>query len=206
MKKKREWIRIGIIILAVVFIISTVTFEIFEFPTLVTQFIGALLGVVITAIITVLLLQGQSRTEENLEKKLKVFEKKQEIYFNFLEKLNTILQNEDTQRFSPSKKQFQNEELNLQDLLFEFGYLKMHTSNETFSEILVYVSNLIEENNKLKFLEAASMDDYNQYYQVLANNYFSIVTLLKKELYVKELPHFNTETINAIINNSLKGY
>ncbi|SFJ42806.1 hypothetical protein [Myroides guanonis] len=206
MKKKREWIRIGIIILAVVFIISTVTFEIFEFPTLVTQFIGALLGVVITAIITVLLLQGQSRTEENLEKKLKVFEKKQEIYFNFLEKLNTILQNEDTQRFTPSKKQFQNEELNLQDLLFEFGYLKMHTTNETFSEILVYVSNLIEENNKLKFLETASMDDYNQYYQVLANNYFSIVTLLKKELYAKELPHFNTETINTIINNSLKGY
>lgn len=206
MKKKRELIRIGIIILAVVFIISTVTFEIFEFPTLVTQFIGALLGVVITAIITVLLLQGQSRTEENLEKKLKVFEKKQEIYFNFLEKLNTILQNEDTQRFTPSKKQFQNEELNLQDLLFEFGYLKMHTTNETFSEILVYVSNLIEENNKLKFLETASMDDYNQYYQVLANNYFSIVTLLKKELYAKELPHFNTETINTIINNSLKGY
>lgn len=206
MKKKREWIRIGILILAVIFIISTVIFEIFEFPTLVTQFIGALLGVVITAIITVLLLQGQSRTEENLEKKLKVFEKKQEIYFNFLDKLNTILQNEDTQRFTPSKKKIQNEELNLQDLLFEFGYLKMHTTNETFSEILVYVSNLIEENNKLKFLESATMDDYNQYYQGLANNYFSIVTLLKKELYSKELPHFNTEIVNTIIKNSLKGY
>ena len=206
MRKKKEWIRISIFVLAVVFIICTVTFEIFEFPTLVAQFIGALLGVVITAIITVLLLQGQSHTEENLEKKLKVFEKKQEIYFNFLEKLNTILQNEDTQRFTPSKNKIQDEELNLQDLLFEFGYLKMHTTNETFSQVLIYVSNLIKENNKLKFLEVATMNDYKQYYQVLSENYFSIVTLLKKELYQKELSHTNTETIQEIIDSSLKGY
>lgn len=206
MKKKKDWIRISIFTLAIAFIICTVTFEIFEFPTLVTQFIGALLGVVITAIITVLLLQGQSRTEESLEKKLKVFEKKQDIYFNFLEKLNSILQNEETQQFTPSKKQIQDEELNLQDLLFEFGYLKMHTSNQTFSKVLIYVNNLIEENNKLKFLEVPTIEDYKNYYQILADNYFNIVTLLKKELYAKELPHFNTDTINTIINNSLKGY
>ena len=178
----------------------------FEFPTLVAQFIGALLGVVITAIITVLLLQGQSTTEENMEKKLKVFEKKQDIYFNFLEKLNSILQNEDVQRGTVGKKQIEDEELNLQDLLFELGYLKMHTSNETFSQILIYINNLLEENNKLKFLKETSKDDYRQYYQVLATNYFNIVTLLKKELYLKEMAHFNTNKINEIIDHSLKGY
>lgn len=206
MTKKRDWIRISILILTIAFLLCAVTFEIFELHTLAAQFIGALLGVVITAIITVLLLQGQSRTEENLERNLKVFEKKQEIYFGFLEKLNAILQNEDIQRSTLDEKRIQDEELNLQDLLFEFGYLKMHTSNETFSQILVHVNNLIEENNSLKFLEITSPDDYKQYYQVLAKNYFSIVALLKKELYVEDIAHFNSTTVNSIIDNSLKGY
>jgi uncharacterized membrane protein YccC len=83
---KKIW-TYGIILFTVVFIAVAVAvfFNIYDMEILPSQFYGALIGVVITAIITVFLLQRQTTNKEQREKSVKVFEKKQEIYHNFLE-------------------------------------------------------------------------------------------------------------------------
>lgn len=92
MKQKRNLWVYGVIVFTLIFIASSVIFKIYEFEVLPSQFFGALIGVVITAIITLFLLQGQTSNEEEREKSVKVFEKKQEVYHAFLEELKKIIQ------------------------------------------------------------------------------------------------------------------
>lgn len=206
MFKKYDLTRIQILLLTLVFLVCAVVFDVFELHVLPAQFVGALLGVVITAIITVLLLQGQSKNEESLEKNMKVFEKKQEVYFNFLENLNTILKKEEAIRHQNTEKDIELEEANLQDLIFEFGYLKMHTSDKTFNSVLGHVLTLIQESNKLKFQEGVTSEDYKKYYSHLSKDFFAIVSLLKQELYAQGAESIEVNTMDKIIKTSLKGY
>lgn len=85
MKLQSNLFRIAVLVLTIIFIITAVTFEIFELSSLPAQFFGTLLGVVITAIITVLLLQGQTKSEESRERNLLVFEKKTRSFFSFFD-------------------------------------------------------------------------------------------------------------------------
>lgn len=202
MLKKINWSRVGVISFTVIFLITAITFEIFELASLPGQFFGTLLGVVITAIITVLLLQGQTKSEEVRERHLMVFEKKQEIYFGFLTKLNTILQNDSLSPHLSREKERENEVHNLHDLLFEFGYLQMHTSAETFDKILDYVGNLISESNQIKSLKDNDKEQFKNYYSVLSSDFFAIVALLKNELYKESLPHIDKKKIDRIIQLS----
>lgn len=86
MKKKNFWIY-GIGIFAILGLGGAIAFGIIPLENLPSQFYGALVGTVITAIITILLLQGQTQTEENKERNVKVFEKKSEVFNNFIEQL-----------------------------------------------------------------------------------------------------------------------
>lgn len=79
MNNKNFWIY-GIVIFSILFLGGGVLFQIFEFGSLPMQFYGALIGVVITAIITVFLLQGQTATEEMKEQNMRIFEKKSAIF------------------------------------------------------------------------------------------------------------------------------
>ena len=74
MKNKNLWLY-GIIAFTILFIASAVIFRVLNVEILPSQFYGALIGVVITAIITVFLLQGQTANEEKRERSIKVFEK-----------------------------------------------------------------------------------------------------------------------------------
>lgn len=86
MKTKSLWIY-GIVIFSILGLGGAIAFRIIPLEDLPSQFYGALVGTVITAIITILLLQGQTQTEENKERNVKVFEKKSELFNNFIEKL-----------------------------------------------------------------------------------------------------------------------
>ncbi len=204
MKIKSSWSRIGIITFTVVFLIVAITFEIIELASLPGQFFGTLLGVVITAIITVLLLQGQTTSEESRERNLLVFEKKQEVFFHFLNQLNAILQKDVLATNFNTDKTIKQNVHNLQDLLFEFGYLQMHTSSETFDKILVYVGNLLEESNAIKALDIRDNQAIEKYYSILSNDFFAIISLLKIELYHDAPAHVNTKDIERIIKLSFK--
>lgn len=203
MLKKLNWFHLGIIALTVVFLLTAVTFEILELASLPAQFFGTLLGVVITAIITVFLLQGQTKSEEHREINLLVFEKKQQVYFDFLTKLNLILQKENLAPHLSEQKKIDDEVVNLQDLIFEFGYLQMHTSSESFNHILTYVAELIEQSNVLKTIDKNQVDYYKDYYKVLSDKYFVIVALLKTELYQQPTEQINKQKIQDIVDKVL---
>jgi hypothetical protein len=62
----------------------TVVFNIFSLGELPASFIGAALGAVITGVVTVILLDGQSKAEEVKERNVKVFEQKSKIFQEYI--------------------------------------------------------------------------------------------------------------------------
>ncbi|WP_413512518.1 hypothetical protein [Myroides odoratus] len=202
MKLRSNLYRAAVLLLTIVFLLTAVTFEIFELSSLPAQFFGTLLGVVITAIITVLLLQGQTKSEESRERNLMVFEKKQAVFFHFLTQLNTILQKEKLTLHLSRDKTLEREVNSLQDLLFEFGFLQMHTSADTFEKILESVGNLMEESKRIKSIENKSEQDFEIYYNVVATDVFAIVSLLKLELYKLAPTAINKKQLDRIIKLS----
>ena len=143
-KKKNLWVY-GIIAFSAVFIASAVIFKIFDLEVLPSQFYGALIGVVITAIITVFLLQGQTANEEQRERSIKVFEKKQNVYHEFLDKLKVIIKDGEITIAAQGKKtESDNNVDELKDLLFQLGYIQMHTSEENTNKIFEKVAIIIQ--------------------------------------------------------------
>lgn len=84
--KKHIWLW-GILLFTLFFVATSVLFRIYNVEILPSQFYGALIGVVITAIITVLLLQGQSAQEMKRDKDVKIFEQKIRVYSEFTERM-----------------------------------------------------------------------------------------------------------------------
>lgn len=205
MIKKTNWLSVSTIVFTILFFISALIFEIYELGALPGQFYGALIGVVITAIITVLLLKGQTKSEESREIHLKVFDKKQEIYFNFLYKLNTILQQEEI--ISHHKNRIKNThqpDINIQDLIFELGYLQMHASPNTFNQLMDLMEEIINENNVLNSEKTYNSADLQEYYKLLSNNIFQIIGLLKDDLYGHTHAPIDIQKANQIILLSFK--
>ncbi|WP_052258965.1 hypothetical protein [Sphingobacterium sp. T2] len=90
MKNKNLWLY-GIIAFTILFIASAVIFRVFNVEILPSQFYGALIGVVITAIITVFLLKGQTSQEMERDKDVKIFEQKIKVYSEFTERMWAML-------------------------------------------------------------------------------------------------------------------
>ena len=78
-----------IVLLAVVCIIAFFVFagvtNAISIPEIPSSFLGAAAGAAITAVVTLLLLQGQTRAEEVKERNVKVFEKKSAIFSEYID-------------------------------------------------------------------------------------------------------------------------
>lgn len=74
------------------FFAVVIWFRIYSDKEVPAQFTGALLGAIVTAGITMVLLHGQSQAEETKERNVKVFEEKNRRYNEFLKKLWSIWQ------------------------------------------------------------------------------------------------------------------
>lgn len=132
--KVKPW-SLGIIILALLFIAAAVIFQIFDIEILPSQFYGALIGVVITAIITVFLLQGQSDKEIAREKDVKIFEEKIKVYSEFTGKLWGMLADDGV---------ITNNELNeLRTICFR--QLVFYLDNKQIKEIHEQIANISSE-------------------------------------------------------------
>lgn len=90
MSNKNFWLY-GIIGFTILFIASAIVFRIYNIEILPSQFYGALIGVVITAIITVFLLQGQTSQGMQRDKDVKIFEQKIKVYSEFTERMWAML-------------------------------------------------------------------------------------------------------------------
>jgi len=67
------------------FCIMAVIFKVFSITALPVSFVGAAMGAVITGVVTVVLLDGQSKAEEIKERNVKVFEKKSTIFSEYID-------------------------------------------------------------------------------------------------------------------------
>jgi hypothetical protein len=89
MKAKSKWTKpllLALLCLVLFCLVATI-FQIISVEDLPINFIAAFLEAVVTALITVVLLSGQSAAEEVKERNVKVFEKKSAIFQNYI---NTV--------------------------------------------------------------------------------------------------------------------
>ena len=80
------------VIIVVVSVFCIIAFFVFAgatkaiaIPEIPSSFLGAAAGAAITAVVTLLLLQGQTRAEEVKERNVKVFEKKSTIFSKYID-------------------------------------------------------------------------------------------------------------------------
>lgn len=185
MKKnnKNLWLY-GIIAFTFIFIASSVIFRIFDVELLPSQFFGALIGVVITAIITVFLLKGQTENEEHRERSIKVFEKKQDIYHDFLEKLKEIIQDGEITIGAKGQKGNKDQNIDeLKDLIFQLGYIQMHTSESNTNLIFERIAKIIQLMNDFSSEGQDKQKKIPNYYASLSEELFGVVAILKNDLY-----------------------
>jgi hypothetical protein len=195
MKSNNLWLY-GIIAFSFVFIASSVIFRVFEVEILPSQFFGALIGVVITAIITVFLLQGQTANEEQRERSIKVFEKKQDIYHEFLEKLKEIIKDGEIKIAAQGKNtNLDNNIDELKDLLFQLGYIQMHTSEENTNRVFERVAKIIQLMNDFSSEGNDKQKILPEFYASLSEELFGIVSILKSDLYGNETNSIGREKI-----------
>ena len=84
-------IAIGCLLCVVLFCIVAILGKIYFLADLPLNFMSAFLGAIITASITLILLVGQSEAEEERERNVRVFDKKSQLYENYIEMLNKII-------------------------------------------------------------------------------------------------------------------
>lgn len=141
-------------------LLFAVYFKVFGEEELPARLLAAILGVVITAVITQLLLKGQGDKERNAKRSAKVFEERLVIYKAFLQKLCDVVQD---LKIEPQ------EEIQLQ---FQVANIAMHTGSQSIREISENVREIIV---KIKNGE----DDRNDMLTPL----FNIANVFTKELY-----------------------
>lgn len=139
-------------------------------PNLITAFVG----VVMSALVTLVLLNGQTKDEEKKERNIMVFEKKLRIYQDFLHCLYEVIKDGDVTEEEAIRLQFQT------------SFITMHTESEHIKavakQVQMIVSNLKnkEGNPEKAKNDAESNADNNEN---LMQCLFSIVEEFKKELY-----------------------
>jgi hypothetical protein len=87
MKQKSKWTKpllLALLCLVAFCLVATIS-QMISVEDLPINFIAAFLEAVVTAVITVVLLSGQSAAEEVKERNVKVFEKKSEIFQNYID-------------------------------------------------------------------------------------------------------------------------
>lgn len=171
---------IAIIICALIFLGVTIITRIFSLNDLQSELTGTLLATIITAIVTVLLLKGQTEIEENKDLGIHLFEKKQETYFDFIETLEKITQDGKINvpgmpgYTAPKSPDDINDEL--MHLIYQLGKIQMTASKDT--------SRLVtEEVGELLATIQTQGKDRGLAYEDFAEKLFTIVSDLRGDLY-----------------------
>ena len=167
---------IGVFLLISVFCLVPIIFGIYDNMSLWPNFYGALMGVILTAVTTVVLLLGQTSSEEEKERNTKVFEEKINVYKEFLQIFCKII--EDGKIDKTNKIQLQ----------FQLSYIAMHTKSKHIKQISSQVKTIV-----LKITD----DKIENYMPQL----FTIVQSFREELYgdKSKLSQTDIKNIDAAI-------
>ena len=178
MKKKQNivtFVAIAVLICALIFLGVTVITRIFSLTDLHAELTGTLLGTIITAIVTVLLLKGQTEIEENKDIGIHIFEKKQDVYFDFIDALEKITQDG---KITVPDAQNANEKDELQELIYQLGKVQMTASKETSKRVTEQLGAIIR---------ISQMKNSNVKYSDFAEAIFKLVAELRSDLYSNNL-------------------
>ena len=175
MSSKTTW-QYWVLLFALLVLGASIIFQIFNVDTLLNRLYGSLIGVVLTAIVTVFLLQGQTQSQEKREKSVKVFEKKQLVYHDFLVHLDRILQ--DGKLAIPERGSDEPNELI--ELILQLGYIKLHTQEAHTRAITEQVTKIL---GILRQEQMQGVDSERTFYKSLAEEIFLLVTIMRRDLY-----------------------
>ncbi len=189
--------RKAILVVAILVVIAcffAVYLRLFTGKELWYEMFAAVLGVIITAIITVLLLKGQTDNEEKLEKTVKIFEYKQKVYHTFIEKLHEIVKDGEITINGNVDE--------LKDLIFQLGYMQMHASSETMDKVLEHLSALIQQMNDFYSLpDTEKQKEMAGYYARFSHELFNAIAAIKKDLYGEDCRPISEDKMNAILRD-----
>lgn len=175
MSSKTTW-QYWVLLFALIAIGASLIFQIFNVDTLLNRLYGSLIGVVLTAIITVFLLQGQTQSQEKREKSVKVFEKKQLVYHDFLVHIDRILQ--DGKLAIPERGSDEPNELI--ELILQLGYIKLHAQEAHTRAITGQVTKIL---GILRQEQIQGVDSERTFYKSIAEEIFLLVTIMRRDLY-----------------------
>lgn len=175
MSSKTTW-QYWVLLFALLVLGASIIFQIFNVDTLLNRLYGSLIGVVLTAIVTVSLLQGQMQSQEKREKSVKVFEKKQLVYHDFLVHLDRILQ--DGKLAIPERGSDEPNELI--ELILQLGYIKLHAQEAHTRAITEQVTKIL---GILRQEQMQGVDSERTFYKSLAEEIFLLVTIMRRDLY-----------------------
>lgn len=169
-------------------------------PKIVEEINNSAIGAILTAFVTVLLLQGQTASEERRDKSIKVFEKKQDVFHSFLEELKKIVNDGQIKlaSFGANADLSQNTD-ELKDLLFQLGYIQMHTSAENTNLVFTRVSKIIQVMNDFSSEESRKQEALPEFYASLSEELFGVVSILKSDLYGTAAEQIPRENIVRIL-------
>lgn len=215
MKNKNLWLY-GIIAFTFIFIASSVIFRIFDVELLPSQFFGALIGVVITAIITVFLLKGQTDNEKEREKDVRIFEEKLTVFSEFSKELWQIINDDIIEAkellhlryvcFSKLVFFLSIDDINI--LADKFGKLRNpenepHTNHHLVAEISLVLKKLINEKTESDL--NTSIEKNKEYVAALTNLFTSFtpndLTSIDE---INEDQVIDGDSVNLNINSNLR--
>lgn len=169
-------------ILCIISALVVVIFRLFSVKDLWYETYAAIIGVVITAIITFILLKGQTENDEERERNTKIFEEKLRIYQGFLQSLCDVIKDGEIKPEEAIQLQFQT------------SYIAIHTKSEHIRKISEHVRNIIEQMGNMNSQEKK---------ESLLDDLFEIVQQFRAELYMGIEP---TDEDKQNYNASIKAF
>ena len=151
-----------------------VAFNVFTGLELPGRIMAAILGVVITAAITELLLNGQTKNEGTLKRDSKIFEEKLKIYQNFL---NSLYKAVEDGKLTDSEKM---------ELQFQTSLVAMHCDPKFIKTISVAVNGVIKST-------CPNKGDEHTPQTALIASLFDVVEAFRQDLYPGEFKKFDKE-------------
>lgn len=176
MEKSKRFIII-VALCVIVMLVIPVLMRLFSAKDLSYEIYCAVIGTILTAIITLVLLSGQTKSEEMKERNSKIFEEKLKIYKDFLEKLCMVVQD---QKIDPC------EEIQLE---FQVANIAMHTSEASILTISQQVADIVK---RIKRNEEQSNEMLEQL--------FVIADTFANELYNEQLSVDEKKRNETIMN------
>jgi len=166
--KKKLWYYLSVIfsISFTIIIINNINNQLI--PKVIQDINCGVIGAILTAIITLILLSNQTNVEENIKKKSVIFEEKLKVYTVFLKILGDSLKDG---KLSPEE---------LKELIFSFSTLKIHLSKENAIKIEKSITSIDHE---FFFVDENLIPQYERYTKLFND----ICNVFRQELYNYDL-------------------